>query len=133
MSSSSSSSSFGPSSSSSSFNPPAAGTGDSFSASEWTEQTMWSDLLQQKGLLIGAAAAVLVFLFFRSRSSKPEEKAARRLVRNFRNVDDADDVRDLLGSNLPTIIKPALLIGLAEVQRQVELGFQKLEREINRL
>ena len=30
----------------------------------------------------------------------PEEKAARRLVRDIRRVDDADDVHNLLGENV---------------------------------
>jgi hypothetical protein len=94
---------------------------------------MLSDLMQQKGLLIGLGAVVLGFLLLRSRSSKPEEKAARRLVRDFRHVDDPDDVRDLLGENLPTIMRPALLIALEEIERQVHRGFRKLEHDISRL
>lgn len=94
---------------------------------------MLSDVMQQKPLLIGLAAVVVVFLFFRARSPKPEEKAARRLVRESRKVDDLDDARDLLGSNLPTILRPALLIAIEEVQRQVHNGFRRLEREISHL
>jgi hypothetical protein len=94
---------------------------------------MTSDLMQQKGLLIGLGAVVLAFLFFRSRSSKPEEKAARRLVRDWRHVDDPDDARDLLTENLPTILRPALLAALQEIERQVQRGFQKLEHDIERL
>src|SRR3977135_175600 len=91
------------------------------------------DLMQQKGLLIGLGAMIVAFLFVRSRSSRPEEKAARRLVRDWRNVDDPDDARDLLGENLPTIVRPALLAALEEIERQVRRGFRNLEREIERL
>jgi hypothetical protein len=94
---------------------------------------MMSDLMQQKGLLIGVGAVLLGLLFVRGRASKPEQKAARRLVRDWRHVDDPDDARDLLGENLPTILRPALLIALEEIERQVHRGFQKLEREIERL
>jgi hypothetical protein len=101
-------------------------------ASEWTHQSMLSDLMQQKGLLIGIAVVIgLVVLL--SRRSAPEEKAARRLVRDWRHVDDPDDVRDLLGENLPTIVRPALLALLEEIERQVHRGFRSLEREIARL
>jgi uncharacterized membrane protein YccC len=93
---------------------------------------MFSDVLQQKGLLIGLGVMIAGFLWFRSRS-RPEEKAARRLVRDFRRVDDADDARDLLGTNLPTIVRPALLIALSEIERQISLGIRRLERQIERL
>jgi hypothetical protein len=105
---------------------------DSFTASELTEQTMLSDVMQQKGLLIGLGVVIGALLLFRRRSA-PEEKAARRLVRDIRRVDDADDVRNLLGDNLPTIVRPALLIALNEVERQVHKGFRTLEKEIERL
>jgi hypothetical protein len=105
---------------------------DTYTPSQWTQQNMFSDLLQQKGLLIGLGVMVVGFLFFRSRS-RPEEKAARRLVRDFRRVDDADDARDLLGTNLPTIVRPALLIALSELERQISLGIRRLERQIERL
>jgi hypothetical protein len=103
-----------------------------YSASEWTQHSMLGDLLQQKGLLIGLGIAIGVFLLLRSRS-RPEEKAARNLVREWRHVDDVTDVRDLLGENVPPIIKPALLMALAEIERQVETGFRRLERQIERL
>ena len=93
---------------------------------------MFSDLLQQKGLLIGIGVAIGLFWLLRSRS-KPEEKAARNLVREWRHVDDVSDVRDLLGENLPPIVKPALLMALAEIERQIEMGFRRLERQIERL
>jgi hypothetical protein len=94
---------------------------------------MLSDIMQQKGLLIGAGVALGLFLLILKRRSAPEVKAARRLVRDWRKVDDADDVRDLLGSNLPTIVRPALLIALHEIERQVHNGFRNLERDIERL
>ena len=103
-----------------------------YTASEWTERNMLGDLLQQKGLLIGIGVAVGLFLLLRGRS-KPEEKAARNLVREWRHVDDAGDVRDLLGENIPPIMKPALLMALAEIERQVQQGFRRLERQIERL
>jgi len=93
---------------------------------------MLSDLMQQKGLLIGAGVVIAMILFFRGRS-RPEEEAARRLVREWRHVDDADDVRDLLGDNVPKIMRPALLMALEEIERQVDHGFRRLEREIQRL
>lgn len=105
---------------------------DNFTPSEWTQQNMLSDLMQQKALLIGAGVAIGAFFLFRRRSP-PEEKAARRLVRDIRHVDDAHAVRDLLGSNLPTIVRPALLLALSEIERQVDRGFRTLEREIDQL
>ena len=101
-------------------------------ASEWTQQSMLSDLMQQKGLLIGIGAVIGLVLLL-SRRSAPEEKAARRLVRDWRHVDDPDDVRDLLGENLPPIVRPVLLALLEEIERQVHRGFRSLEREIERL
>jgi len=106
---------------------------DHYTPTEWTQQTMLSDLMQQKTLIIGAGIVLgLVVLFLRRRPA-PEEKAARRLVRNWRKVDDAGDVRDLLGSNVPTIVRPALLMALHEIERQVHKGFASLERDIERL
>ena len=102
-------------------------------ASEFTERTMWSDLLEQRALLIGVGATILALWFFLSRRQAPEEQAARRLVRDWRNVDDIGDARDLLGSNVPAILRPALLIVLAEIEAQVKRGFRRLERSIERL
>jgi hypothetical protein len=93
---------------------------------------MLSDLMQQKGLLIGLGIVIGAFFLVRRRSA-PEEKAARRLVRDIRKVDDADDVRSLLGDNLPTIVRPALLIALNEIERQVHRAFRKLEHEVEHL
>src|SRR5207237_7192854 len=96
-----------------------------YTASEWTQQTMLSDLMQQKGLLIGLGVLIAAILLF-SRRSAPEEKAARRLVRDWREVDDLDDARDLLGENVPTIVRPVLLIALDELERQVHHAFRAL-------
>ena len=110
----------------------ASATADNFTPTEWTQQTMLSDLMQQKGLLIGLGVVIgLVILL--SRRSAPEEKAARRLVRDWRHVDDPDDARDLLSENVPTIVRPALLAALDEIERQVHRGFRSLERDIERL
>jgi hypothetical protein len=92
-----------------------------------------SDLTQQKGLFIGLGALLVAVFLIRRRSPAPQAKAARRLVRDMRNVDDAGDVRDLLGSNLPTIVRPVLLLALGEIERQVHRGFVHLEREIEHL
>jgi hypothetical protein len=112
-----------------------ASTGTSserFTASEWTQQTMLSDLLQQKWLLIGVGCFIGA-MWLMSRRSAPEEQAARRLVRDWRHVDDPDDVRDLLGENVPTILRPVLLSVLDEIERQVHKAFRQIEREINHL
>jgi hypothetical protein len=103
-----------------------------YTASEWTQQSMLGDLSQQKWLLIGAACFIGALMLWASRRSAPEEKAARRLVRDWRHVDDVDDARDLLGSNVPTILKPALLTALEEIEDQVHHLFRRAEREINR-
>lgn len=105
---------------------------DGYTASEWTERTMRSDLMQQKGLWIGLGV-VIALIALLSRRSGPQETAARRLVRDWRDVDDVDDARDLLGDNLPTIVRPALLTALDEIERQVHRGIRNLEREISRL
>src|SRR5579864_2465881 len=103
-----------------------------YTASEWTQQSMLGDLMQQKWLWAGVGG-FLVAVWFLSRRSAPEEKAARRLVRDWRHVDDPEDVRDLLGSNVPTILRPALLAALEELEEQVHQLFRRAEREINRL
>jgi hypothetical protein len=105
---------------------------DNYTPTEWTQQNMVGDLMQQKGLFIGLGMVLVAFLYLRSRS-RPEEQAARRLVRDWRHVDGPDDARGLLGENLPTILRPALLAGLEEIEHQVERGFLRLEREIERL
>ena len=106
---------------------------DRFTPTEWTQQSMLSDVMQQKGMFIGAGVMLGLLLLMLRRRSAPEEKAARRLVRDWRKVDDAHDVRDLLGSNVPTIVRPALLMALHEIERQVHRAFESLERDIERL
>ncbi|MBV9895901.1 MAG: hypothetical protein JO020_17195 [Chloroflexi bacterium] len=109
------------------------GVTDSYTASEWTQQTMFGHLSAQKWLIVGAACFVGALWLWSSRRKAPEEQAARRLVRDWRHVDDVDDARDLLGSNVPTILKPALLTALQEIEDQVHTLFRRAEREINRL
>jgi hypothetical protein len=106
---------------------------DGYSATEWTQQNFMTDLTQQKGLLIGLGVVLVAIFLFRRRSATPQAEAARRLVRDMRHVDDAGDVRDLLGSNLPTIARPVLLLALGEIERQVQRGFVRLERQVERL
>jgi hypothetical protein len=103
------------------------------SASELTQNTMLADLAQQRTLLIGVGLTLAAFWFFVSRRQPEQEVAARRLVRDWRKVDDIGDARDLLGSNVPTIVRPALLIIMEEIERQVHHGFRRLERSIQRL
>lgn len=103
-----------------------------FTASEWTQQNMLTDLLTQKWLLIGAGCFIGVLWLMSSRKA-PEEQAARRLVRDWRHVDDPDDVRDLLSENVPPILRPALLSALEEIERQTHRWFRQVEREIERL
>jgi hypothetical protein len=105
---------------------------DNYTATEWTQHSMFSDLMQQKGLLIGLGVAILAIWFVRGRS-RPQEKAARRLVRDWRKVDDVEDARELLGDSVPAIMRPALLIVLNELERQLHRGFRQMEREISRL
>ena len=107
---------------------------DHFTPTEWTQRTMLSDVMQQKGLLIGGGVGVLLFLFLLTRRGPaPEQRAARRLVRDWRKVGNAADVVDLLGANLPAIIRPVLIMALHELERQLRKGFQSLERDIERL
>ncbi|MBV9582281.1 MAG: hypothetical protein JO057_27165 [Chloroflexi bacterium] len=108
-------------------------TSDDYSASDWTQHSMLNDLLQQKWLLAGGAVFIGALWWLLSRRSSREEQAARNLVRDWRNVDGPTDVRDLLGENLPTILRPALLMGLAEIENVVHRWFRQVEREIRRL
>ena len=103
-----------------------------FTASEWTQQNMLTDLMQQKWLLVGVGCFI-VALWLVSRRKAPEEQAARRLVRDWRHVDDPEDARELLSENVPTILRPALLSTLEEIERQVHRWFRDVEREIERL
>jgi hypothetical protein len=109
-----------------------ASTSEDYSASEWTQQSMLNDVMQQKWLIAGAAALIGALWLF-SRRSAPEEQAARRLVRDWKHVDDPTDVRDLLGDNLPTILRPALLTALDEIENVVHRWFRQVERDIQRL
>jgi hypothetical protein len=109
-----------------------ASTSEDYSASEWTQRSLLNDLLQQKWLIAGAAVVIGALWLF-SRRSAPQEQAARRLVRDWRNVDEPNDVRELLGDNLPPILRPALLSALEEIENIVHRWFRQLEREIRRL
>ena len=102
-------------------------------SSEFTEQTMWSDLTQQRWLIgIGLGLGVL-FVLRLLRREPEQEQAARRLVRDWRKVDDVGDARDLLGENIPAIMRPVLLLTMEEIERQVRRGFRQLERAIEDL
>jgi hypothetical protein len=102
------------------------------SSSELTQQTMFSDLMQQRWL-IALGIGIGIFMLLRMRRGDEREQAARHLVRDWRHVDDVEDARDLLGSNLPPIMRPAMLMILQEIERQVERGFRRLEKSIERL
>ena len=106
---------------------------DPMTASDLTQRSMLSDLLEQKALLVGVGLTIAALWFFLSRRAAPEEEAARRLVRDWRKVDDIYDARDLLGSNVPAIMRPALLMVLSEIERQIKTVFRRLERSIQRL
>jgi hypothetical protein len=112
--------------------PTPPSSSDRFPPTEWTQQSLLTEVMHQKGLLVGLGLAVVAVLVFLRRPA-PEEKAARRLVRDVRHVDDAGDVRDVLGSTLPTIVRPVLLLALEEIERQVDRGFLNLERQIESL
>jgi hypothetical protein len=102
-------------------------------SAEFTERTMLADLTQQPWLIAAGVGIGAVVLFNMLRRQPEQERAARRLVRDWRKVDDVDDVRDLLGDNLPTIVRPVLLMVLQQVERQVQTGFRRLERSIHHL
>ena len=100
---------------------------------EFTERTMLSDLRQQPMLLVGAAVGFVALLLFWMRRKPSREQAARHLVRDFRDVDDPDDARGVLASNLPAIFRPALEALLEEAENLVHRWFRQLERAINRM
>ena len=106
---------------------------ESLTPSEMTRQTMLSDLRQQPMLLAGAGLALVAVLLFWMRRQPSQERAARHLVREWRHVDDVDDARDLLGSNLPVILRPALLAALDAAEDQVDRWFRQLERNLSRM
>ena len=107
-------------------------TSERLTSSEFTQQTMFNDLLNQRWL-IGAGIGIGVLMLMLLRRPPAQEKAARRMVRDLRHIDDIDDARDLFGSNLPVIVRPALMMIMQEIERQVERGFRTLERSIERL
>src|SRR5437763_17055457 len=88
---------------------------DQFTASEWTQRNLLNDVMQQKWLLVGAGFFIGA-LWLWSRRSAPEEEAARRLVRDLRNVDDPEDARELLGSDVPNLPPPRRLPAPRELQ-----------------
>ena len=108
---------------------------DQVTPSELTQQTALADLAQQKGLLIGVGLALLAALFIsRRRSSDAEQRdAARHLVRDWRNVDDVDDARTLLATNLGPMLRPVLLLILGEAEGQVHRYLRRAEKSIGRL
>jgi hypothetical protein len=105
---------------------------ENLTSSEFTQQTMLNDLTRQPWL-IGLGLGIGLLLLMRMRKSDDREVAARRLVRDWRHVDDVDDARDLLGSNLGIIMRPALLMILEELQQQSHRLFRRLEKSIERL
>ena len=108
-------------------------TYETMTPSELTQKKMWSDVKQQPMLWAGGALAVVAFLLWWTRREPSQQSAARHLVRDWRSVDDVDDARDLLGSNVPVILRPALLAGLDAAEAQVETWFRQAERAINRM
>ncbi len=100
---------------------------------ELTQRTMLDDLRQQPLLLAGAAVGFVALVLFLTRRKPSRERAARQLVREWRDVDDADDARDVLGSNLPVILRPAAAVLLDEAEHVVHRWFRQLERAINKL
>ena len=101
--------------------------------SELTQRTMPWDMPQRPMLWAGACLALLALLLFRRRRGAPQRRAARHLVRDWRSVDDIDDARDLLGSNLPPILKPALVALLNEAEQHTHRWFRQMERRISKL
>lgn len=106
---------------------------DTLTASELTQKTMLSDLKQQPMVWAGAALAVVALGLWWTRRQPSQEKAARHLVRDWRGVDDVDDARALLGSNVPVILRPALLAALEAAEGQVDTWFRQAERAITRM
>jgi hypothetical protein len=102
-------------------------------SSEFTQESILSDLSQQPWLIGLAVGLGALLLFNRLRRPAEQEKAARHLVRDWRKVDDVAGARDLLGENLPAVMRPALLRLLAEIERQTDRGFRRLERSIEHL
>ena len=107
--------------------------GEPLTHTEFTQKTMLSDLRQQPMLLAGAAVGFVALLLFWTRRKPSRERAARHMLRDFRDVDDPDDARDVLSSNLPAIFRPALEVLLDEAENLVHRWFRQLERAINQL
>lgn len=106
---------------------------DSLTASQWTRQTAWQDLSEQKTVL-GALCAlvvgmVLIARWRRSRADRRQRDVARGMVRDWRTVASEPVARELL---LPAL-KPALLFGLAEARRRVQQQLRLAETAIERL
>ena len=106
---------------------------DTLTASELTQKTMLSDLKQQPMVWAGAALAVVALGLWWTRRQPSQKNAARHLVRDWRGVDDVDDARALLGSNVPVILRPALLAALEAAEGQVDAWFRQAERAITRM
>jgi hypothetical protein len=108
-------------------------TYETVSPSELTQKTMLSDLKQQPMVWAGGALAVVALLLWWTRRQPSQQSAARHLVRDWRSVDDVDDARNLLGSNVPVILRPALLAALDALEAQVDTWFRQVERAISRM
>ena len=106
---------------------------ESLTASELTQKTMLSDLKQQPMVWAGAALAVVAVVLFWTRRQPSQESAARHLVRDWRGVDDVSDARNLVGANMPIILRPALLAALEAAEDQVDAWFRQAERAISRM
>jgi hypothetical protein len=107
-------------------------TSEALPASDWTRQNMLTDLGQQRMLWAGLGTAAVLFLLFRRREDE-QEKAARHLVRDWRKVDDLDDAREHLQSNLTPLIRPVLLSLLGELETASHKWLRRVEREIKHL
>jgi hypothetical protein len=106
---------------------------DRFTDTQLAQPSMLEKLGQQRTLLIGGGLTLAALVFLMRRRQPAQERAARRLVRDWRRVDDLDDARDLLGSNVPAVLRPAMLVILAEVERQVQHALHRVERAIHKL
>jgi hypothetical protein len=94
---------------------------------------MLADMRQQPMVWAGLGLAAFAVVLFWLRRRPSQERAARHLVRDWRHVDDIDDARDLLGSNMPAVLRPALMVLLHEAENQVHHWFRQMERSLNRM
>jgi hypothetical protein len=101
--------------------------------SELTQRTMFEDMRQQPMVWAGLGVAVVAVVLFWVRRGQSQERAARHLVRDWRHVDDIHDARDLLGSNVPAVVRPALMVLLHEAEDYVDHWFRQMERALNRM